>query len=109
MTDIVERLREGEDGLEYAAADEIERLRAERDMWRGENAKKQTACEQMGVRIVALEAEAERLRAALRAVEAKANQHRDDALDDRVLDEAVRHESVSEIARAALAKEPGHD
>lgn len=28
MTDIVERLREGEDGLEYAAADEIERLRA---------------------------------------------------------------------------------
>ena len=28
MTDIVERLRSGEDGLEYAAADEIERLRA---------------------------------------------------------------------------------
>lgn len=28
MTDIVKRLREGEDGLEYAAADEIERLRA---------------------------------------------------------------------------------
>ena len=28
MTDIVRRLREGEDGLEYAAADEIERLRA---------------------------------------------------------------------------------
>jgi hypothetical protein len=27
MTDIVERLRSGEDGLEYAAADEIERLR----------------------------------------------------------------------------------
>ena len=27
MTDIVERLRAGEDGLEYAAADEIERLR----------------------------------------------------------------------------------
>jgi hypothetical protein len=26
MTDIVERLRSGEDGLEYAAADEIERL-----------------------------------------------------------------------------------
>jgi hypothetical protein len=31
MTDIVERLRSGEDGLEYAAADEIERLRAERN------------------------------------------------------------------------------
>jgi hypothetical protein len=27
MTDIVERLRSGEDGLEYAAADEIARLR----------------------------------------------------------------------------------
>jgi hypothetical protein len=26
MSDIVERLRSGEDGLEYAAADEIERL-----------------------------------------------------------------------------------
>lgn len=29
MSDIVERLRSGEDGLEYAAADGIERLRAE--------------------------------------------------------------------------------
>ncbi len=28
MTDIVERLRSGEDGLEYAAADEIARLQA---------------------------------------------------------------------------------
>lgn len=34
MNDIVERLRSGEDGLEYAAADEIERLRAERDRLR---------------------------------------------------------------------------
>jgi hypothetical protein len=34
MSDIVERLRSGEDGLEYAAADEIERLRAERDRLR---------------------------------------------------------------------------
>ena len=57
MTDIVERLREGEDGLEYAAADEIEWLRAERDMWRQENLKKQIACEQMGARIVVLEAQ----------------------------------------------------
>lgn len=30
MTDIIERLRSGEDGLEYAAADEIEWLRKER-------------------------------------------------------------------------------
>lgn len=29
MSDIVERMRSGEDGLEYAAADEIERLQAE--------------------------------------------------------------------------------
>jgi len=32
--DIVERLRSGEDGLEYAAADEIERLHAERNLER---------------------------------------------------------------------------
>ena len=38
------------------AADEIERLRRERDMWRQENLKKQIACEQMGARIVVLEA-----------------------------------------------------
>jgi hypothetical protein len=44
------------------AADEIERLRVERDMWRQENLKKQIACEQMGARIVALEAEVEKLR-----------------------------------------------
>ena len=39
------------------AAEEIEELRAERDMWRQENLKKQIACEQMGARIVTLEAE----------------------------------------------------
>jgi multidrug resistance efflux pump len=97
--DLVERLRdvfpigwEGE--MRHQAADEIERLRDE---------------------IVLLEAtgaeasdEIERLRAALRAVEAKANQHRDDAVDDRALEEAARHESVSEIARAALG-ESRHD
>lgn len=65
MTDIVERLRTENTltgyydppQLQADAADEIERLRAERDMWRQENVKKQIACEQMGARIVALEAE----------------------------------------------------
>jgi hypothetical protein len=67
MTDIVERLRENTTNADCfndpypevleQAADEIERLRAERDMWRQENLKKQIACEQMGARIVALEAQ----------------------------------------------------
>ena len=74
MNDIVERLRrfEGSDDLgdgDFAvcvhAADEIERLRAERDMWRQENLKKQIACEQMGARIVTLEAERDEAVAAL--------------------------------------------
>lgn len=68
--DIVRRLREGVFGSDETktdkvihthmqdAADEIEWLRAERNMWRQENTKKQIACEQMGARIVALEAEA---------------------------------------------------
>jgi hypothetical protein len=43
----------------------IRSLAAERDMWRGENIKKQTACEQMGARIAAFETEIEKLRAAL--------------------------------------------
>jgi hypothetical protein len=60
-SDIVERLRSGEDGLEYAAADEIERLSMDRDVWRNESIKKQAACEQMGARITALEAERDRL------------------------------------------------
>lgn len=34
--DVVDRLRSGEDGLEYAAADEIERLRAECQRLAGE-------------------------------------------------------------------------
>jgi hypothetical protein len=37
--------------------DQVQKIRAERDMWRAENAKKVTACEQMGARITALEAE----------------------------------------------------
>lgn len=64
MTDIVERLRAngampagfGPRAIQREAADEIERLRRERDMWRQENLKKQIACEQMGARIVVLEA-----------------------------------------------------
>jgi hypothetical protein len=44
----------------------IRSLAAERDMWRAENIKKQTACEQMGARITAFETEIEKLRAALR-------------------------------------------
>jgi hypothetical protein len=75
MTDIVERLRadHGAGRMHWAdcreAANAIEWLRAnlhmwrERsDMWYAENAKKQAACEQMGARIVALEAEVEKLR-----------------------------------------------
>jgi hypothetical protein len=62
--DIVKRLRDPSKGSPrwkdtmFEAADEIDRLRAERNMWRQENAKKQIACEQMGARIVALEAKA---------------------------------------------------
>lgn len=37
-------------------ADALLRLNREVDMWRGENAKKQLACEQMGARIAKLEA-----------------------------------------------------
>lgn len=33
---------------------EMEKIQNERDMWRAENAKKQTACEQMGARITGL-------------------------------------------------------
>lgn len=81
MTDIVERLRAGTgDGLRAydwmnEAADEIERLRAERDMWRQENLKKQIACEQMGARIVALEAERDVARC--EGIEAAAKWHDD--------------------------------
>lgn len=73
MTDIVDRLRSPEvfisDGsmnsaVAREAANAIEWLRADLQMWRkrsdmwyAENVKKQTACEQMAARIVALEAE----------------------------------------------------
>jgi hypothetical protein len=48
-----------------ATAEIIRSLAAERDMWRGENVKKTTACEQMGARIQAFEVENARLREAL--------------------------------------------
>jgi hypothetical protein len=56
MTDIVERLRWSFARIDHEAADEIERLRAEREVWRNESIKKQAACEQMGARIAALAA-----------------------------------------------------
>lgn len=70
MTDIVERLRnvailEWCEPMCVEASDEIERLRMDRDVWRNESIKKQAACEQMGARIGALEAERDRLRDAL--------------------------------------------
>jgi hypothetical protein len=82
MTDIVERLRLRDEyevmldhlnqpyglakSLEHEAADEIERLRTDRDVWRNESIKKQAACEQMGVRVGALEAERDKLRKEVR-------------------------------------------
>lgn len=60
MTDSAEkpdRLLSSVVSVMVEAVDEIERLRVECDMWRQENLKKQIACEQMGARIVALEAE----------------------------------------------------
>ena len=36
---------------------EMEKIQAECDMWRAENVKKQTACEQMGIRISGLQSD----------------------------------------------------
>lgn len=36
---------------------EMEKIQHECDMWRAENAKKQAACEQMGIRILGLESD----------------------------------------------------
>jgi hypothetical protein len=56
-------------GIDYdryaGTATALRSLAAERDMWRGENIKKTTACEQMGARIQAFEAENARLQEAL--------------------------------------------
>lgn len=51
-----------------AQATRLTRVENERDMWRNENAKKTAACEQMGARIGALEAERDRLTDALRKI-----------------------------------------
>lgn len=115
MTDIVERLRaEGAmagyydaPAIQREAADEIERLRAECVMWRDENVKKQTACEQMGARIVALEAERDN------AVEQSNDWHdltqkaRKEVagamiLVDMLRDAALGHQERAERLRAAL-------
>jgi CDP-diacylglycerol--glycerol-3-phosphate 3-phosphatidyltransferase len=47
-------------------AERAERLRIDRDVWRNESIKKQAACEQMGVRVGALEAERDKLRKEVR-------------------------------------------
>ena len=117
MTDIVERLRaEGAmagyydaPAIQREAADEIERLRAECVMWRDENVKKQTACEQMGARIVALEAERDN------AVEQSNDWHdltqkaRKEVagamiLVDMLRDAALGHQERAERLRAALRR-----
>ena len=109
MTDIVERLRHDaaearknypevfcvSEDLADEAADEIERLSMDRDVWRNESIKKQAACEQMGARITALEAERDRLREALQ-----------DMLADREAWQIGR--DTRDRARAAL-KEISHD
>lgn len=61
--DIVDRLQQNVESetyllpIEYqsAAASEIKWLRAERDMWRKENVKKQQACEDMALRLQKIE------------------------------------------------------
>lgn len=108
MTDIVERLRSGEDGLEYAAADEIERLRAEAARLR-ETCCAQGSLIQSGVFVpneeygalcderIGLRAEAARLREAL-------------LLADAALSGAhMNMSAVEKKVRTALAKEPGHE
>lgn len=47
----------------------LARMETDRDVWRNESIKKQAACEQMGARIGALEAERDRLRDALKDIE----------------------------------------
>jgi len=79
---------------ERAAA--LRALAAERDMWRGENVKKTTACEQMGARIQAFEAENARLRAALEGIEEYWNGAAKSAVDAA--------EECRDRARAALGE-----
>ena len=68
--------------------------RSSRNMWRNENVKKQTACEQMGARITALEAERDRMEDALRDIMDRFD------LEDCELTQDAR--TARDIARAAL-------
>jgi hypothetical protein len=74
--------------------------RSSRNMWRNENVKKQTACEQMGARITALEAERDRMEDALRDIMDRFD------LEDCELTQDAR--TARDIAQAAL-KETGHE
>jgi hypothetical protein len=89
--------------------DQVQKIRAERDMWRAENAKKVTACEQMGARITALEDERDRLRNLLSLAEAKLS---DGRLYVGYGNVGPLHDyttaSIIQRARAAL-KETGRD
>ena len=74
----------------------------ERDMWREENAKKQLACEQMGARIVALEAEMVRLRTALSNICDRTSERMRTKTE---LQDAV--DGIGSLAADALTKESG--
>jgi hypothetical protein len=52
-----------------AQAARLARIETDRDVWRNESIKKQAACEQMGARIGALEAERDRMKKALQEIE----------------------------------------
>lgn len=100
-------------------------LVAERDMWRAENAKKQEACEQMGRRIAALEAEVAAREQAARweGMEKAAKLHDEWARDEwsaahqcnqwahtpaehgRLVSNALRHEASAAAIRAAAKEE----
>jgi hypothetical protein len=104
MSDIVDRLRSGEDGLEYAAADEIERLLAERDEalsdWRAEMSMHRDEHQ----RRMRAKAERDRLREALRKIAQQcANTgHGNRIVDSRIVDRC-------EATALAALKETGHE
>ena len=113
MNDIIERLRSGEDGLEYAAADEIERLRAECQRLAGEVSRAHKDALTWMERAAAANAErdaaraeATRLREALIAAEKVMRRVQDwgNARDTERADLAYQ-----QVNTALAAKEPGHD
>ena len=126
--DVVDRLRSGEDGLEYAAADEIERLRAECQRLAGEVSRAHKDALAWMERAAAnaeierLRQEAARMREALQQTAALFEQIMEaigaDPEETRVnvrrqpSGEAIASISVADCfrnARAALAKEPSDD